>query len=709
MKQNPLKLTFLLLAITGISIFFYSFNYRANNKDKKRRELVNRTLDYAVYMTHYHPALLTDDFSEKAYDSYLEKLDYRKQFFIQDEIDQLEAYRHKLDDELRSGSFEFFDLSVDLLEKATERFADAYEEILEKPFDYDKKEEIQLDPEKLSFAKSTNQLEDRWRKSLKYEVIARILTLEEENKENAEKSDTVDIKDFQTIEKIAREKIQKRYKDYLHRLEKLTHNDFLNRYINSYLGVNDPHTSYFPPKEKKNFDINMAGKLEGIGAQLTQKDIYVEVIKIIPGSPAYKGGELEVKDKILKVAQYGEEPIDIVDMRLDDAIQFIRGKKGTRVTLTVKKANGSIQDITITRDVINLDYTYAKSAIIYDNLSNRKIGIINLPSFYVDFEDKDARNCFTDVEKEVEKLNNENVDALIFDLRSNGGGSLSHVVKIGGLFIDKGVIVQVKNKQDKIKKHADIVPGVKFDKPMVVLVNELSASASEILAAAMQDYKRAIILGARSSFGKGTVQTFYPLDRLTEKPDDMQSLGSLKVTIQKFYRVSGGSTQLKGVIPDVHAPDYFDYVEVGEKDLDNPMEWDKITPAMHNYWKNDYDRGVVINKSLKRIAKDTNFIKITKVGKIVKQKKDSTLVKLDIASFRAWDERIKEDGKLLDDLRKDTLGLNIKIPKVYLAEIKNDTSKVKVAEDWILSLKKDPLINEAFNLSEDMILLGKKR
>ncbi len=708
MKHHPLKTSLFLSLVIGISVFLFAFHYQGDEKDKVRRDYLNDILDYTVFMTHYSPAETDNEFSKKAYDLYLESLDYRKQFLLKSDEEKLAKYRNKIDDAIRDSDFTFFDLSLKLIQEGTERAGGLYEKILDNGFDYDKEETFQTDPEKISFAASMSELKDRWRKQLKYEVLNRILTMEEEQKKKAEKSDTVVIKDFKTLEKEARKKIKKRYHDYFHRLGRLEHDDFLSKYFNSILQVYDPHTSYFPPKDKKDFDISMSGKLEGIGATLTQKNIYIEVTKIIPGSPAYKQGELEVKDKILKVAQKGKKTVDVVDMRLDEAIQYIRGKKGTKVTLTVQKTDGTIKDITITRDVINLEYTYAKSAVIYDPISERKIGIINLPSFYVDFKDTKARNCYSDVRAELDKLKAENVDALIFDLRSNGGGSLAHVVKIAGLFIDYGPIVQVKDKMGNIKLKKDVNYGVYFDKPMVVLINETSASASEIFAAAMQDYHRALVVGGRSSFGKGTVQTFYPLDRLLPgKPEGIKDLGSLKVTIQKFYRINGGSTQLKGVTSDIHLPNYFDYVEVGEKDLKYPLPWDKIESAYHSYWKPRYNKKTVIEKSLARVAKDTGYLKIQKIGAIVEKRKDSTLIDLQIASFRAWDKRLKKESEEMETVGKDTLGLDIRIPKVYAAEIQSDTTKMKTAKDWILKLKKDIDINEADHICRDMIL-GKK-
>ncbi|MCD4730163.1 MAG: PDZ domain-containing protein, partial [Bacteroidales bacterium] len=391
-------------------------------------------------------------------------------------------YKKELDDAMRDVDFEFLDKSVVVLNKRTEEAKGYYSDILSQPFDFDIDENYEFEADKIDHVTSKQELKERWRKSLKYETLVRLYNLAEEQKEAAEKSDTVTIKDFAQLEEEAREKVNKRYDDWFHRMEQFNDDDRLNIYINSLVNVFDPHTQYFPPRDKENFDIRFSGQLEGIGAQLTQRDSYIEVTKIIPGSPSWKQGELEVGDLITKVAQGNEEYVDVVDMRLDDAVQLIRGKKGTKVRLWVKKIDKTITEIVLIRDVVVLEETYAKSAIINDEETGRNYGYLKLPSFYVDFSKINGRNCFDDVKIEIEKLKDENIEGLVFDLRNNGGGSLEDVVKIAGLFIKQGPIVQSMGRKGIQRTMEDKDPQIQYDGPVVVMVNTISASASEIFA-----------------------------------------------------------------------------------------------------------------------------------------------------------------------------------------------------------------------------------
>ena len=384
----------------------------------------------------------------------------------------------------------------------------------------------------------------------------------------------VEIKTFEELEKESREMTESSLDDIYEMMGDLDDSDWFSIFLNTMTMQFDPHTNYYAPKEKKRFDQIMAGKLEGIGARLQKKDDYTRVAELISGGPAWRGGELEVGDLILKVAQGDEEPVDIVGMRLDDAIEYIKGQKGTEVRLTVKKIDGSIEVISIIRDIIELEETFVKSSVV--DIDNRKFGVINLPKFYIDFNERNFRNSATDMEQEIERLKAENVEGLLIDLRNNGGGSLKTAIEISGLFINDGPVVQVKYRGEKPNIRSDKNKKIQWEGPLVVLVNELSASASEIFAAAMQDYNRAVIIGSKQSFGKGTVQNVLPLNNYFKYPKD---LGALKMTIQKFYRINGGSTQLEGVVSDIAMPDKYTYFEIGERDEKNPLDWDKIEPA----------------------------------------------------------------------------------------------------------------------------------
>ena len=674
-----------LLFLTGSLIILAS----NSSSDELRRDLLLKVISFAVNSGHYHPGDIDNEFSEKAFNLYIERIDYAKRFLLQEDVDQLADYKKELDDAMRDIDFEFLDKSIIVLDKRTLEAKDYYTDILKEPFDFSADEEYQYDADQIDHVKTKQELKERWRKSLKYETMVRLYDLAEEQKDAAEESDTVTIKDFAALEVEARKKVNKRYDDWFHRMEQLNDDDRLNIYINALVNVFDPHTQYFPPRDKENFDIRFSGQLEGIGAQLTQRDSYIEVTKIIPGSPSWKQGELEVGDLITKVAQGNDEYVDVVDMRLDDAVQLIRGKKGTKVRLRVKKLDKSITEIVLIRDVVVLEETYAKSAIIKDEETNRNYGYLKLPSFYVDFSKMNGRNCFDDVTKEIEKLKDENIDGLVFDLRDNGGGSLEDVVKIAGLFIKQGPVVQSMGRKGMQRTMEDKDPQIQYDGPVVVMVNTISASASEIFAAAMQDYNRAIIVGTNSTYGKGTVQNFSELDRMVpRKPSDMKELGSLKMTVQKFYRINGGATQLKGVTPDIVYPDYYNYMDFGERDLEYAMPWDEISALPYDQWSLSFDKNYIEQISQKRIKNDSVLLLIDENGKRLKSLREETSYSLNYEQYTQQSEMREKEGEKYDRIGKDTLGLAIEVLKADLPAVEADTSSQARSDAWIIGLKK---------------------
>ncbi len=691
------------LAVVLISISIIVLAFRGSDTDDLRRDLLFKVIHFAVEKGHYEPGDINDDFSEKAFSNYIEMVDYTKRFLLQEDIKALSKYKNDLDDALLDVDFEFFDLSVDILNKRVDESQKYYRDILAKPFDFEKDENFEADAEKREFATGKKELKEFWRKSLKYETLTRIYDAQKNQAEAAEKSDTVTIKSFAELEENAREKLLKRNDDWYHRMAKWDDNDRLSVYVNAFVNVFDPHTQYFPPRDKENFDIRFSGQLEGIGAQLTQKNAYVEVMKIIPGSPSWKQGELEVGDFILKVAQEDEEPIDIVDMRLDDAVQLIRGKKGTKVTLTIKKLDGTLQNITLVRDVVVLEETYAKSSIITDDETGDKYGYIKLPSFYVDFTKINGKNCFDDIKLEIDKLKEEKVDGIVFDLRDNGGGSLEDVVDIAGLFIEQGPIVQSRGRNGQKRTLSDKDAGVQYDGPLVVMVNTISASASEIFAAAMQDYNRAIIVGSDHTYGKGTVQNFTELDRMVpKKPADMTELGSLKMTVQKFYRINGGTTQLEGVTPDIVFPDYFNYMDFGEKDLDYAMPWDEISDLEYEKWIISFDKDYIIELSNKRIKGDELLTLVEENGKRLKEIRDFTNMSLEYNSYKSLIDERQVVAKKYKRIGKDTLDINVAVLQADLTEVMADTSKKARTDAWLVNLQKDVYLNEAYNVLKDI-------
>ncbi len=688
------------LAVTlSIALFSFSVVNLAFDKNQIILDIVMSGLDNA----HYSPQKIDDNFSVKFFDLYTKRLDPTKLFLMQADIDNMAKYKTQVDDQIKAETFELFNLSNELKARRILEKEAWYKEILSKPFNYKIEEEYETDGEKASFAKNEAELKNKWRQSLQYQTLARLnelMVAQEKIKEVKAKRDTdAVVKPFDSLEVEARAKVLKANNDWFKRLKKLNKKDRYADYVNTITAMYDPHTEFFPPKEKKMFDQSMSGQLEGIGARLQQKDDYIKISELVVGGPAYKQGDLKAGDLILKVAQGKKEPVDIVGMDIDDAIDLIKGKKGTEVNLTVKKMDGSIKTISIIRDIIELDETFAHSAIMQNE--KNKVGYIRLPSFYSDFTRNGAHHCSQDIKNEVLKLKAENVHGIVLDLRDNGGGSLQEVVEMAGLFIKQGPIVQVRKKGGETEQLKDNNPDQIYDGPLVVMVNRNSASASEIMAAAMQDYKRAVIMGTQS-FGKGTVQNFLDLDGyLLQQFDSLKPLGSVKVTIQKFYRINGGATQLRGVMPDINLPDPYFYIETGEKELDNPMPWDEMAKATYTPYNNiKYDK--LKKESLARVAKNKEFILVNEEAKEFKTKKDDTKYSLNLDKYMAEAKKYKDDNKKYDELRKDIKGVDVSLMNVDIQRLSSDTTKLSREKKWAANLKKDFYLNEASHVIGDM-------
>ncbi len=687
-----------LLIIMFLGILM-SFNLLDDDKDKILIKILNQTLQTA----HFKQVDVNDDFSAKVFDFYIKQLDYNKRFFTQQDITDLEKYKYLIDDQINSESLEFFNVVSQKIKQRIDLVTSIYPEYLSEPIDFNIDETIEMDSDKKNYAKDEDELKAEWRKIIKYSVLDKIYMQLKIQEDALEKKDTtVKIKDFATIERESRESVMKTYKDWKKRMTDINREDRFSEYLSSIAYTYDPHSEYYAPKEKDDFDISISGKLEGIGATLQQQDGYVKVINIVIGSPCWKQGELEVNDIILKVAQADGEPVSIVDMRLDEAVRLIRGAKGSEVRLTIKKIDGTIKTISIIRDIVMMEETYAKSIIVTDKDKKVKIAYIYLPVFYVDFENKDGRHCSEDIKKELIKIKDENVDGVIFDVRDNGGGSLQDVVDMAGLFIKDGAIVQVKSRYGSATVYKDTDKNIYYDGNLVVLVNTFSASASEILAAAIQDYDRGIVIGSTSTFGKGTVQRFVDFDNFVPGHDEIKPLGVLKLTTNKFYRINGGATQLKGVIPDIIVPDTYKYIETGEKELDNVLEWDQIANTKSEMWINKYNENKIIEKSNKRISSNENFKQIEENAKRLKKDYDSTLVTLNLEKYKTIKKIKNEEVKKFNDIGKTENSLSFEILKADVEIMKTDSALSKSYTNWQKELKKDITLEEAINVLIDM-------
>jgi carboxyl-terminal processing protease len=482
--------------------------------------------------------------------------------------------------------------------------------------------------------------------------------------------------------------------------EELQRQDWFSIYINSFVSQYDPNTSYLDPDSRDRFDVDISGNYAGIGAMLRKKIDKVEITEIISGGPAWRDNSLEKGDAILKVRQEDEdEAVSILGMRLSDAVKLIKGEKGTNVYLTVKKVDGSVSEISIKRDIVLLEETYIKSSIVSKN--NLKYGVINIPKFYIDFDNQSNRDAAKDLRLEINRLKEEGVKGLVIDLRNNGGGSLKTVVDMAGMFIKNGPVVQVKyfDKEKQILSDRD--RSILWTGPLVILVNEGSASASEILAAAMQDYKRAIVIGGNQTWGKGTVQVVFPLNRMV-RGNTNGDLGALRYTTQKYYRINGGSVQLEGVKSDINVPYRYKYLDFGEKDSDNPMQWDEIGKADYSTWQSNFDFNQAIEKSKIRME-NNNYLKLVdENAKWIKSVRDNKIVNLNYDNFK---EEIQKNSletekfKALDDYSMDYT-FNSLPYEINL--ISSDSVLGMKRERWHKSLSKDIYIEEALNVLSDL-------
>jgi len=691
-----------------IAIIFLASAFWPTIDNKEKEAVLINTILRGLDRMHYAPPAIDDGFSSKVYELFLDRIDNGKRFFTQNEVNQLEKYKLELDDQANEGTFEFFDMTQSMMTEALNKTEKYYQEALKAPFDFNVKATYTNEGDDKKFAKNDKELKANWMEWMKYETLTRLTDkLEEQEKEKGKEEDKDEeliAKSYDELEADARKATLKVFDDWFKRLRKLKRSDRMSDYLNSVTNVFDPHTGYFEPIDKQNFDIGMSGKLEGIGARLQTKDEYTKVTEVVVGGPAWKGKSLEAEDMIMKVAQADEEPVDITGMQINDVVKLIRGPKGTEVNLTVKKAGGAIEVISIIRDVVVMEEGFAKSLLLNTTENNDKVGYIKLPRFYADFDDPNGRFCSTDVAAEVEKLKEENVEGIILDLRNNGGGSLRDVVKMSGYFIENGPIVQVKSRKGSPEILSDRDPGVLYDGPLIVMVNEFSASASEILAAALQDYGRAVIVGSNSTFGKGTVQRFFDLDRAIAGNSDIKPLGSIKLTTQKFYRVDGGSTQLKGVEPDIVFPDNYKYIETGEKENDHSLEWTEI-PAV-KFSQDVYNIGnmnALIAKSLSRMENNEVFQKIESNAVRLKKQRDMSEFPLTMKDFQDWDDDLEEQSKAFKDLFTKIDELSVANLPVDIEAYTSAESKKARNDDWLEGVQKDVYLYETLNIMGDML------
>ena len=703
------------------ALFLFVAANQPKTDETQKEAILMQTVLAGLEQLHYAPYKIDDEFSNKVFDLYLERIDGNKRWLTQADVDKLAKYKDQLDDQAKAGTFEFLNLAETTLNTSLVKTKAYYQEFLAKPFDFTGQETIELDGEKKAFAKDDVALKKYWEKAMKYETLTRLVNkIEAQEKAQKEKKEEkvldsdgeteaekeTKIKTVAELEAEARKAVLKLFNDWYHRMEKRQRKDFVSDYLNAFTGVFDPHTNYFLPADKENFDIGMSGRLEGIGARLQETPTdETKVVMIVPGGPAYNGKILEVEDIILKVAQGDDgDWIDIAGWDINDVVAKIRGKKGTKVRLAVKKVDGSVVETTIIREEIIMDEGYAKSAILDLESIGDNIGYIKLPRFYADFNKRDGHQCAVDVGIELEKLKAQKVNGIILDLRNNGGGSLRDVVDMSGFFIEEGPIVQVKSRRANTEVLEDRDPSVQYDGPLIVMVNSFSASASEILAAALQDYDRAVIVGSDATFGKATVQRFFDLDRAIRGHSDIKPLGQVKVTTQKFYRITGNSNQLEGVIPDIMLPDNYDFIKTGEQEYETAMRQTKIEPVAHNQGVFQIkNKAALRTASEGRVANNKVFQKIQENAKRLKQQRESTNYSLNMDTFRENKTANKAEADKYKNLMTPIEGLTVSNLAVDLAQINADSSKIGRNDAFIKALKKDVYIEETLHIMQDLV------
>ncbi|EMQ95577.1 Tail-specific protease precursor [Xanthomarina gelatinilytica] len=690
MKRNY-KILVLVLLLAFASCSFTTKTFEDPDKDK----LLIQVITYVLQRGHFDPKEINDDFSAEVFADYLDQLDPLKRYFYKSDIEEFEAFKFQLDDQLKEYDISFFNLTHDRLVQRIEESKAIYKEVLDTPFDYSIDEEFNSDYENIGYVKNKKQMKERWRQQLKFSNLVNYDDLMSAQETSEEKKTLTEIEAEARAETL--KSIDLYYNDYIDDLDR---QDWFSMYINAIVEEFDPHTNYFAPEDKENFNQQMSGKLEGIGARLSKRMDNTKIVELISGGPAWRGNELEVGDIIMKVRQEDEEePVNIVGMRLDDAIKLIKGPKGTTVILTVKKVDGTIEEISITRDVVEIEETYAKSSIVEKN--NRRFGVINLPKFYVDFEDYKSRNAASDIKQEIERLKAEGMEGLVLDLRNNGGGSLPVVVDIAGMFIKEGPIVQVRATGEPKEVLKDKDKSIVWDGPLVIMVNELSASASEILAAAMQDYKRAIVIGSKQTYGKGTVQNFLDLNNMVRNNKN-GDLGALKLTTQKFYRINGGSTQLEGVKSDVVVLDRYSFIDVGEKDQKNPLPWDKIDSVDYTFWDGYFDYNETIENSTQRMNANEQLKLIGENAKWIKTRMDENIHSLNYKKYKAQLELNEEEAKRFDKISEYQSNLTFESLPYEKELFKTDTILKEKRDRWHKSLSQDVYVEEAINVLEDL-------
>lgn len=694
------KFSLFFKAFLGLTAAVIFISAKPLNEDPPtKNETILRTVGMMLEQGHYSPKKIDDNFSKEIFAEYLKRLDPSKRILLEKDISKLRKHETMIDDEIHGASLEFFNSSEEIYINRITEAEEIYKQYIDKPFEFNKDESFELDPDKVDFASNDSERKDRWRKYLKLQTLERYNDLQEQQEKNKEKKDFV-AKSDQELEKEARAKVKKAMDRYFDRLRnQFDENQRFAMFVGAITNEMDPHTDFFPPVEKRSFDEKLSGRFFGIGALLQQDDDKIKIKSVTTGGPAWKSGEIQANDYIIKVTQANGETEELTGLTTTDAVKFIRGAEGTEVKVTVQKPDGSLKTVSMIRAELKLDETFARSVII--NSGKYKIGLIDLPAFYADFQRPQAARCSQDVAKEVIRLKAEGVDGIILDIRDNGGGSLQEVVNMVGLFIKTGPVVQIRDRAGRPSQMGDNDPSVLYDGPLVVMVNERSASASEIFASAIQDYKRGIVVGSSSTFGKGTVQRAFPLGG-NGTGSGAGDLGAVHLTLQKYYRVNGGATQLKGVESDIVLTGVYEAYKIREKDDKNALVWDEMPKATYQTWTNAPDLTALQQKSKERLGTNDVFTQIKDNTNILADNR-KTARSLELKNYKVQLKEIKDISAKVRDLTQTKDELSVANLSSDLEVINSDSLKKDRNDFWLKYLKKDVYLNETINVMNDAI------
>jgi carboxyl-terminal processing protease len=674
-----------------IFLFAWQGGVWADVQSSARQEYMNEILSKTLERYHYVDQSIDDNFSKRVFQLFLNHIDPNKSFLTDKHRIELQAYEYKIDNDIRNNTFYFYNLCLLRLSEQIEFSQSVYKSVIQQDIDFDAEAFMETDPDIKTYAKNNAELTKRWKTTIQYQVAQNYITL---YKEAYPSRNELVIEETLTLE--ARLKTKKDVDRRFKRLIEKKESDYFTAYLDTMTRAFGPHTSYLPPEEKEDFDINMTGKLEGIGAILKESDGFIKVVRIIPGSASWRQGELGSEDVILNVSSPGEEPISVIEAPVRDAVKLIRGPKGTTVNLTVKKPSGIIKTIPIQRDIVVIKSAYAKSGVF--SVGDQRFGYINLPSFYRDFEDNKNQNAADDIKGALLALNQ--TKGLILDLRNNGGGSLKDAVDITGFFIEDGPVVQVSDNLSRKDVYKDDDDAIVYDRPLIVLVNPFSASASEIVAAALQDYGRAIILGNAHTFGKGTVQKVVNLDKMLFRLES-SPLGFIKITIQEYFRINGQSTQFKGVVPDIVYPGEYDYLDIGEKELKFAFKGSATTPARYSIWQKKQDASGVIARSYDRLKDNPAVAVISDYNDFMAKQRDASNRSIQISSLWKNMMAIKEKNETLESIEIATSFSEYSSIEPSLDSLSDQRDREEF-DKWTKSFDNDVLLNEALTILSDL-------